>query len=1202
VGRVTFYVAGNQANGDGNTSGDNIYFTFAESQPAASTPDFSLGVTPSTQTALQGNNASYTVSLTPSSGFTGPVTLSLSGNPAGTTISFNPQPVNLTDAAQKSSTLTIGVTPAAPIGTYPLTITGTSGSLTHTTTTTLVITSSTSADLSLTKTASPNPGQVGAALSYRITVTNNGPATATNVQLTDQLPAGVAFVSATPDKGTCNGTGTINCAIGSLSLNESVVTTIIVTPGTTGQLTNTASVVANESDPNTSNNSASVTTLAGPQALAPSMLDANLSVRSYASGLDQPTSMAFLDADDLLVLEKATGKVQRVFNGQIVSTALDLAVNNASERGLLGIALHPDFKTNGFVYLFWTESSTGVDTSNTADVPLLGNRVDRFVWNGSVLTFDRNLIRLRAYQADAGQPLRGNHNGGVLRFGPDGKLYIIMGDNGRRGLLQNITSGGPVPDDQYGGPQPNNAHLTGVILRLNDDGTTPIDNPFFNVNSGLSGEPAVNLMKVYAYGVRNGFGMAFDPLSGYLWTQENGDDSFDEINRVEAGFNGGWIQMMGPSSRVSEYKAIEVGRPGGLQQNRWSPQLIADTPQQALARLYQLPNSHYTEPEFSWKYAVAPSPIGFVRGSSLGSQYSGNLFVGASRTTLQGGYLFRFPLTDDRRHLAPTDFRLSDRVADNLDKFDLAESESLLIGKDFGITTDIQTGPNGNLYVVSLSAGAIYEIYATPPTLFVATLNGAQEVPPTNSAATGAATLLLSADEKTALVSLSFTNLSGPQTDAHIHGPAAPGSNAGVLFALPLGQFSNQQISLTPQQAQDLKNGLLYINVHSANFPNGEIRGQLTASSSASSLQLSAPVYSVAENSGSLLVTVNRYGNLSSALSVDYTTTDGTASERSDYELAAGTLRFAPGETSRSFRVLITDDVYVEPAETLTITLSNPQGGALTGSPAAAIITIQDNDSAQPTLNPIDDASFFVRQHYLDFLNREPDREGLDYWTGQIARCDADPACINIRRTDVSAAFFVEQEFQQTGFFLYRFHKAALGVRPLYAQFSRDRGSLSVGPGLEADKEAFAESFVLRPEFIAKYGAASTCPAFTDALINTVRQGSGVDMSARRLDLIGECNIYINTPGVRARVIRKLIEYPEFTQAEYNPAFVLTEYFGYLRRDADEGGYQFWLDVLNNRVPGNYRSMVCAFITSREYQERFSPVIPHSNTECSAIH
>ena len=246
------------------------------------------------------------------------------------------------------------------------------------------------------------------------------------------------------------------------------------------------------------------------------MLDDNLTVSTVVSGLDQPTSMAFIGPNDFLVLERATGKVQRIVNGALHSTPLDLAVNNASERGLLGIALHQKFAQNGFVYLFWTESSTGSDTANVDQVALLGNRVDRYVWNGSTLTFDRNLIKLRALQPDAGQPSRGNHNGGVVRVGPDGKVYIIFGDNGRRGFLQNITSGGPVPDDQFGGPEPDDAHMTGVVLRLNDDGSTPTDNPFFDAPTNLTGQAAANIKKVFAYGVRNSFGMDFDPLSGAL--------------------------------------------------------------------------------------------------------------------------------------------------------------------------------------------------------------------------------------------------------------------------------------------------------------------------------------------------------------------------------------------------------------------------------------------------------------------------------------------------------------------------------------------------------------------------------------------------------------------------------------------------------------------------------------------------------------
>ena len=457
---------------------------------------------------------------------------------------------------------------------------------------------------------------------------------------------------------------------------------------------------------------------------APTVVNPKLEVRTAVSGLEQPISRAFLGPGDMLVLEKATGKVQHVVGGSVTGTALDLAVNSASERGLLGIALHPSFPIVPLVYLYWSETISGADSIELADVPLLGNRVDAFRWDGSTLTFDRNVIQLRAFQADAGQPLRGNHDGGVLRFGPDGKLYVLIGDVGRRGQLQNLPNGpfGPgVPDDQFGGPEPDNAHLTGTILRLNDDGTAPTDNPFYAAGAAIGGEVGANVQKIFAYGIRNSFGMAFDPVSGSLWDEQNGDDSFTEINRVEPGANLGWVQVMGPIDRIAQFKAIETDPTApqpftpagyfGLQQIRWLPTNIADTPAEARSRLFMLPGATYSDPEFSWKFEVAPAGLGFLSSSALGNQYRNDLFVGAARTFLENGQIWHFSLTGNRRKVGVDDSRLEDRVADNAFKYDITESESLLFGRDFGVGTDIQTGPNGNLFVVSLDQGAVYEIF-----------------------------------------------------------------------------------------------------------------------------------------------------------------------------------------------------------------------------------------------------------------------------------------------------------------------------------------------------------------------------------------------------------------------------------------------------------------------------------------------------------
>jgi aldose sugar dehydrogenase len=457
---------------------------------------------------------------------------------------------------------------------------------------------------------------------------------------------------------------------------------------------------------------------ASSQGTGPEMLHPRLAVRTVVSGLVTPTTLAFIGSDDLLVLEKNTGRVMRVTNGAIQGPVLDLAVNFASERGLLGIALHPDFPANPGVYLYWTESTTGADSGSLDDTPLLGNRVDRFVWDGSTLTFDHNLIRLRALQPpNPPHETRafGNHDGGVIAFGRDGKLHIFIGDVGRRGQTQNLPLGpfgDGSPDDQFGGPEPDDAHLTGVILRLNDDGTAPSDNPFFDVGGEMGGEVGANIQKIFSYGHRNSFGLAVDPASGNVWLQENGDDSFSELNRVERGMNGGWIQIAGPVERISQFKEIETTFGArSLQQDRWPPTNIADSPQEALSRLFVLPGSRYKDPEFSWKWEVAPGGIGFVRGRGIGPQFAGDLFMGAATPILEGGYLFHFNLTGNRRKIGVDDPRLRDRVADNLAKHEITESESLLIGRNFGVGTDIETGPNGNLFVVSLTNGAIYEIF-----------------------------------------------------------------------------------------------------------------------------------------------------------------------------------------------------------------------------------------------------------------------------------------------------------------------------------------------------------------------------------------------------------------------------------------------------------------------------------------------------------
>jgi len=248
--------------------------------------------------------------------------------------------------------------------------------------------------------------------------------------------------------------------------------------------------------------------------------------------------------------------------------------------------------------------------------------------------------------------------------------------------------------------------------------------------------------------------------------------------------------------------------------------------------------------------------------------------------------------------------------------------------------------------------------------------------------------------------------------------------------------------------------------------------------------------------------------------------------------------------------------------------------------------------AATASANPLDTSEFFVRQQYLDFLGREPDQGGLDYWSSEVRSCNNNSACVNAKRVDVSAAFFIEQEFQHTGSFVYRVYKASLGRCPKYGEFVADQHYAREYKNLDDGQRAFVEAWVARDTFRQMYPDPLTPAEFVNKLYDT----AGLrPYSAERQQQIATM---IGSGKTRAAVVRDVVDISEFKLREYNPAFVLIEYFGYLQRDPEPGGYQFWLEVLNNREPNNYRAMVCAFITSEEYQQRFSSVVTRNNSSC----
>ena len=359
-------------------------------------------------------------------------------------------------------------------------------------------------------------------------------------------------------------------------------------------------------------------------------------------------------------------------------------------------------------------------------------------------------------------------------------------------------------------------------------------------------------------------------------------------------------------------------------------------------------------------------------------------------------------------------------------------------------------------------------------------------------------------------------------------------------------------------------------------------------------VQFGASNYSVQEDLTYLTITVNRSGDTSGTAAVDYATVDGLATQKGDFEYAAGHLIFAPGETSKTFLILVNEDMYIEASETFSVALSNPIGASL-GQQSTATITIND-DVPESVTNPIDDPQSYVWMHYHDFLNREPEPSGLQFWTNEIAGCGSDSQRIESKRINVSAAYFLSIEFQQTGFLLHLMQKESFASLPKYAAFMRDLGAVGQGvvvnsPGwqqkLADNQKQFAESWSSRLAFKAVYDGLSNA-----AYVNALYANAGVvPPQAEKEALVAKLDTASET---RAAVLLDVAANAAFKQKEQNPAFVLMQYFGYLRRDPDAApdsdlsGYNFWLNKLN-AFNGDYQKaeMVKAFISSLEYRARF---------------
>jgi aldose sugar dehydrogenase len=393
---------------------------------------------------------------------------------------------------------------------------------------------------------------------------------------------------------------------------------------------------------------------------SPEILDPNLKVEEIVEGLELPTSMAFLGPDDILVLEKDKGTVRRIVDGQLLPEAvLDVNVANQNERGMLGIAVKNTSQdsqseegtdTKIAVYLTFTESEEdGNDVCSSSirceegNEPL-GNRLYRYEFENDKLVNPQLLLDLPATPGPA-------HNGGVVVVGPDDNLYVNIGDV--RGSAQNPAEAQREYDGRSG------------ILRVTQDGQP--------VGEGILGdEHPLNFY--YAYGIRNSFGMDFDPLTGNLWDTENGPDHGDELNLALAGFNSGWKVIQGFIENGNGDEGIVLEDFDG--------------------------KGEYMDPQFVWGESVGPTALKFLNSDKLGEQYQNDMFVG----DVHRGNIYHFELDENRTGLV-LHGNLEDKTAD-----EDSEAEQVIFGRNFSGITDIEVGPDGYLYVVSIGLGKILRL------------------------------------------------------------------------------------------------------------------------------------------------------------------------------------------------------------------------------------------------------------------------------------------------------------------------------------------------------------------------------------------------------------------------------------------------------------------------------------------------------------
>lgn len=1050
------------------------------------------------------------------------------------------------------------------------------------------------ADLSIVKNAAQSLIAPGAKLTFSLNVKNKGVVQASSVTVTDNLPAGTTLIKCTATgSGVCGGNGN-NVSVLFPSLAVGASEAILLTVGVSGSanegsvISNTASVSSSLPDPDNSNNSAtvSVNVTATPVRQKSNGIIAFAADRAFTA-VSEPSGIYTVNSD---------GTGEKLFSNIPLNARLPAWSPDGSRLA---------FQSTNFATSPVVSEVSIINADGTGILKIAENVSDfnrGFTWspNGSQIAFigkgqSNQLETIRTVyitNTDGSGTYRLPNSPTFLAsvdWSPDGSKFVYATD--REIFLMNADGTGqtqlttiqPTPD---GATTDSDPHWSPDGTKILLTRSTNNSNIVYLMNADGSG-----LTRLFNFGARrgawsaDGLAVVFEQGNEICTVNLDGTNFNCLTNNIYYDFTPNWQRLPNPNPTPTPTPAPSYSLSGRITSSDGLipfAQVQLTGPLTALVGInvsgdfdfIHLPVGQYTVTPVSIFHSFSPQNhtvsitnsnvtdidfvSTFVPANITGrvTDNLGNPLVGFKITSV-GGFPQGSTLTDSNGFYSFPNVSRNRTYSIFIDPF-----------------TPYDFEPGGKV-ITNLTASEVVNFVGTKQPVNVISGRVAEAV---NGQGIAGIQVNLGQDGGAAATTFADANGNfsfGERRSNH--------SYLVSIFFHPVYNFEPIQDAPTP--------------FASFLIPALTSDQHLTFTGSRrNTVQFAAASVSVAEGSGYGEIVVTRIGDVNSAARINYATSDtaglvgcnvlgGTASERCDYETTVGTLRFVPGETSKSFIIPIVDDVHVEGGETLAVTLSTPTGATLV-SPSTATVTIADNDATPATQNPVDGVQFFVSEQYIDFLGRLPDQTGLANWMATLNGCpnggygeNDNPGC---DRVHVSAGFFLSDEFRGRGYWAYRFYEVGLDRRPAYAEFVPDMAQVGgpQSPTSEAlSKASYTDDFPNRTEFKSRYDSLSN-----SAYVNALEQNAEITL-ANKAALIAALDANQKS---RWQVLREIVESPAVEDRFFIRAFVAMQYFGYLRRDPDTIGYNNWVMTLTNNS-SDYRHMIFGFLYSSEYRARFGP-------------